>query len=60
MLTRPRPRNLAEEMGAITFSARPQWRVIMGLGTNDILEGGIVLHPIFGFPDSSPRLLSKA
>ena len=43
-------RNLAEEMGAITFSARPQWRVIMGLGTNDILEGGIVLHPIFGFP----------
>ncbi|MGD0040663.1 MAG: type III-B CRISPR module RAMP protein Cmr6 [Isosphaeraceae bacterium] len=43
-------RNLAEEMGAITFSARPQWRVIMGLGTNDILEGGIVLHPVFGFP----------
>ena len=43
-------RNLAQEMGAITFSAQPQWRVIMGLGTNDILEGGMVLHPVFGFP----------
>jgi len=43
-------RNLAAEMGAITFSARPQWRVIVGLGTNDILEGGITLHPVYGFP----------
>ena len=43
-------RNMAEEMGAITFSARPHWRVVLGLGTNDILEGGIVLHPVFGFP----------
>ena len=42
--------NMAAEIGAITFSARPQWRVIVGLGTNDILEGGIVLHPVFGFP----------
>ena len=42
--------NLAAEMGAITFAARSQWRVIVGLGTNDILEGGIVLHPVFGFP----------
>jgi len=49
-------RNLAEEMGAITFSARPKWRVIMGLGTNDILEGGIVLHPIFDVSDRSPRV----
>ena len=24
--------------------------VIVGLGTNDLLDGGIVLHPIFGFP----------
>ncbi len=43
-------RKMAEEIGAITFSARSQWRVIVGLGTNDILEGGIVLHPVFGFP----------
>jgi CRISPR-associated protein Cmr6 len=40
----------AGELGAITFTARPQWRVIIGLGTNDILGGGITLHPIFGFP----------
>src|SRR5205823_8655422 len=40
----------AEELGAITFSARPHWRVIIGLGTNDLLEGGITLHPVFGFP----------
>jgi CRISPR-associated protein Cmr6 len=40
----------ADDLGAITFTARPQWRVIVGLGTNDLLEGGITLHPIFGFP----------
>jgi CRISPR-associated protein Cmr6 len=42
--------HLAEELGAITFSARPQWRVIVGLGNNAILGGGIMLHPVFGFP----------
>ena len=42
--------HLAEELGAITCSARPQWRVIVGLGTNAVLGGGIVLHPVFGFP----------
>ena len=41
---------LAAELGAITFTARPEWRVIVGLGTNDILGGGMSLHPIFGFP----------
>ena len=41
---------LAEDFGAITFSARPQWRLIVGLGTNAILGGGITLHPVFGFP----------
>ncbi|HZW35165.1 MAG TPA: type III-B CRISPR module RAMP protein Cmr6 [Isosphaeraceae bacterium] len=40
----------AEELGAITFSARPHWRVIIGKGTNDLLEVGIALHPVFGFP----------
>lgn len=40
----------AEELGAITFSARPHWRVIVGRGTNDVLEMGITLHPVFGFP----------
>jgi CRISPR-associated protein Cmr6 len=40
----------AEALGAITFSAHPSWRVIVGLGSNDLLEGGITLHPIHGFP----------
>jgi CRISPR-associated protein Cmr6 len=40
----------AEELGAVTFSARPHWRAIIGLGTNALLGGGITLHPIFGFP----------
>jgi CRISPR-associated protein Cmr6 len=40
----------AEDLGAITFAARPQWRVINGLGTNDVLGGGMTLHPVFGFP----------
>jgi CRISPR-associated protein Cmr6 len=43
-------RQMADNVGAITFSAHPEWRVIVGLGTNDILEGGITLHPVFGFP----------
>ena len=43
-------RQMADDVGAITFSAHPEWRVIVGLGTNDILEGGITLHPVFGFP----------
>lgn len=42
--------NLAQEIGAITFTARPEWRVIVGLRSNDILESGIMLHPVFGFP----------
>jgi CRISPR-associated protein Cmr6 len=43
-------RKAAEEMGAITFTARTHWRVVVGKGTNLILEAGIVLHPVFGFP----------
>ncbi len=43
-------RDTAEELGAVTFTAGPQWRVIVGLGTNDLLGSGIVLHPIFGLP----------
>jgi len=41
---------LAEDLGAVTFSARPQWRVIVGLGTNAVLGAGIALHPVFGVP----------
>ena len=40
----------AADLGAMVFSARPQWRVIVGLGTNAVLQGGITLHPVHGFP----------
>jgi CRISPR-associated protein Cmr6 len=43
-------RDTAERLGAVTFTARPQWRVIVGLGSNDLLEGGIALHPVLGYP----------
>lgn len=41
---------LAESFGAVTFAARPEWRAVVGLGTNAILGGGMMLHPVFGFP----------
>jgi CRISPR-associated protein Cmr6 len=41
---------LALDMGAVTFTARPEWRVIVGLGTNAVLGGGMTLHPVFGVP----------
>jgi CRISPR-associated protein Cmr6 len=47
---RDRWQRVAEELGAKTLSGHPQWRVIVGLGTNALLEGGITLHPVFGFP----------
>ena len=43
-------RATALELDAVTFTARTQWRVIVGLGSNDLLEGGIALHPVLGFP----------
>ncbi len=42
--------HLADEVGAITFTARVHWRVVVGLGNNAVLGGGMTLHPIFGFP----------
>jgi CRISPR-associated protein Cmr6 len=47
---RARWEHLAGEVGAVTFRARPEWRVIVGLGTNAILGAGMALHPIFGLP----------
>jgi len=41
---------LASDVGAETFSAHPEWRVIVGLGTNSVLGSGMTLHPVFGFP----------
>ena len=29
---------------------RPEWRVVVGLKTNTLLESGITLHPVYGFP----------
>jgi CRISPR-associated protein Cmr6 len=47
---RDRWQRVAEELGAKTLAGHPQWRVIVGLGTNALLEGGITLHPVFGIP----------
>jgi CRISPR-associated protein Cmr6 len=47
---RERWRLQAETMGAATFSARPEWRTIVGLSTNAVLETGITLHPVLGLP----------
>lgn len=40
----------ARALGAATFRATPEWRVMVGLGTHRILEGGITLHPVYGIP----------
>jgi len=47
---RERWRLHAETMNAATFQARPEWRVVVGLSTNAVLETGITLHPVFGLP----------
>ena len=47
---RARWEETATAMGAATFTARPQWRVIVGMATNALLQGGITLHPVHGFP----------
>ncbi len=41
---------MAEELGAVIFEASPEWRVVIGLGRNALLESGMALHHVFGFP----------
>lgn len=41
---------LATYLGAATLTASPDWRTIVGLGTNSLLEGGLTLHRVYGFP----------
>jgi CRISPR-associated protein Cmr6 len=40
----------AESIAAAKFTARPEWRVVIGLGTNQILQGGMTLHHVYGIP----------
>lgn len=40
----------AVSVRAVTFRAQPEWRVVIGLGTNQLLEGGISLHHVYGVP----------
>lgn len=40
----------AAALGATVLFARPEWRVIVGLGTHELLGGGITVHPVYGFP----------
>lgn len=50
-------RQRAAALGAVTFTARPEWRAIVGLGTNALLGTGITLHPVYGFPVVSASAL---
>lgn len=36
--------------GALTFTAEPQWRMAVGLGTASARETGLALHRLYGFP----------
>lgn len=47
---RTRWEEIASAMGATTFSAMPEWRVVIGLGTHKLLEGGMTLHRVYGIP----------
>jgi CRISPR-associated protein Cmr6 len=40
----------ADAMGAATFHATPEWRVIVGIGANKLLEVGIRLQHVYGVP----------
>jgi CRISPR-associated protein Cmr6 len=42
--------DVADRLGAVTFDASPEWRVVVGLGRHALLEGGIALHRVYGFP----------
>lgn len=39
-----------EGSGFVTKSFKPDWRFVVGLGTDSIYETGITLHHIYGFP----------
>jgi CRISPR-associated protein Cmr6 len=41
---------LADDLGAVTFRGRPEWRVLVGWALNPVLGAGLSLHPVLGFP----------
>ncbi len=47
---RVRWERVAAAADAVTFNASPEWRVIVGLGGNALLQGGITLHHVYGLP----------
>lgn len=40
----------AAALGATTFQATPEWRVVIGTGNHALLEVGITLHRVYGLP----------
>jgi CRISPR-associated protein Cmr6 len=42
--------NLFDKDLSIVKNFKPNWRVIVGLGTDSVYETGITLHHIYGFP----------
>lgn len=43
-------KNLFKDNLSIIENFKPDWRVIVGLGTDSVYETGITLHHIYGFP----------
>ena len=41
---------LSRELQAVTFTAHPEWRTLIGKAGHKILETDIVLHPVYGIP----------
>lgn len=39
-----------ENVGFVQRKFKPNWRIIVGLGTDSVYETGITLHHIYGFP----------
>ena len=51
---------LAASVSAATFTASPEWRSLVGLGTNALLQGGITLHHLYGLPFIPAKALKGA
>jgi CRISPR-associated protein Cmr6 len=43
-------RAAAETMQAVLLQARPEWRLLLGSATHNILDVGLILHPLYGVP----------
>ncbi len=42
--------NMTTAVGALRFSAATDWRMVVGLGGETVLETDLTLHPLYGIP----------